>query len=296
MEMRVEELARQAGTSVDTVRYYQTKRLIPPPRRRGRVALYDDRHLERILRVRSLQARGFRLATIARLVAGDLDAADEALVAEVSGIAPAQGAPAPAAPTPGAPGGSPTGRHLPPATAVAGEPLSLADLAARASVPLPLLAAIESEGLLVPRRIGTRDVYTEEDVAVAGHALTLLAWGVPLPDLLELARRHHTATEALADDAVRLFSTSVRRVVKTRASAHGSSDTGGDEVSAATYLVQAYTELLAAVTALVAHHFTRVLVRTALEHIEGVGSGPELEAIREHGFGGDAAADSAVAS
>jgi len=291
MEMRVEELARQAGTSVDTVRYYQTKRLIPPPRRRGRVALYDDRHLERILRVRSLQARGFRLATIARLVAGDLDAADEALVAEVSGITPAPGAPAP-----DAPGGSPTGRPLPPATAVAGEPLSLADLAARASVPLPLLAAIESEGLLVPRRLGTRDVYTEEDVAVAGHALTLLDWGVPLPDLLELARRHHTATEALADDAVRLFSTSVRRVAKTRASAHGSSDTGGDEVSAATYLVQAYTELLAAATALVAHHFTRVLVRTALEHIEDVGSGPELEAIREHGFGGDAAADSAVAS
>jgi len=287
MEMRVEELARQAGTSVDTVRYYQTKGLIPPPRRRGRVALYDDHHLERILRVRSLQARGFRLATIARLVAGDLDAADEALVAEVSGIVQ----------RPGTPTATPVRPVLGPAAPVgAGKMLSLADLAARAAVPLPLLAAIESEGLLVPRRLGTRDVYTDEDVAVAGHALTLLDWGIPLADLLDLARRHHAATEALADDAVRLFSTSVRRVAKARASAHEPSVTAGDEVSPATYLVQAYTELLAAVTALVAHHFTRVLVRTALEHIEDVGSGPELEAIHEHGLGGDPAAGSAVAS
>ncbi|MDA8148171.1 MAG: MerR family transcriptional regulator [Actinomycetota bacterium] len=286
MEMRVEELARLAGTSVDTVRYYQTKRLIPPPRRRGRVALYDDHHLERILRVRSLQARGFRLATIARLVAGDLDAADEALVAEVSGISR----------LPGATGASPAGPPVPATPAAAGEMLSLADLAARASVPLPLLAAIEAEGLLVPRRMGTRDVYTDEDVAVAGHALTLLEWGIPLPDLLDLARRHHAATEALADDAVRLFSTSVRRVAKARASAREASGAHGDEVSAAAYLVQAYTELLAAVTALVAHHFTRVLVRTALEHIEDVGSGAELEAIHEHRLGGDPVAGAAVAS
>src|SRR3974390_1040999 len=80
MDMRVEELAGRSGASVDTIRYYQAKGLLPPPRRQGRVALYDEGHVTRIERIRSLQGRGFTLATIARILAGELDAADEALV------------------------------------------------------------------------------------------------------------------------------------------------------------------------------------------------------------------------
>src|SRR5665213_2130747 len=82
--MRVEQLAARAEVSVDTVRYYQSKGLVDPPRRQGRVAWYTDDHLERIDRIRSLQRRGFTLATIVRLLTGELDAADEALVGELS--------------------------------------------------------------------------------------------------------------------------------------------------------------------------------------------------------------------
>ena len=78
--MRVEQLSVRSGVSVDTVRYYQSKGLLDPPRREGRVAWYDDGHLDRLARIRTLQQRGFTLATIARLVSGDLDAADEALL------------------------------------------------------------------------------------------------------------------------------------------------------------------------------------------------------------------------
>src|ERR1700733_6164887 len=85
MEMRVEQLSGQTGVPVDTIRYYQSKGLLDPPRRQGRVAWYDDGHLERLARIRSLQQRGFTLATIARLLSGELDAADEALVGELSG-------------------------------------------------------------------------------------------------------------------------------------------------------------------------------------------------------------------
>jgi DNA-binding transcriptional MerR regulator len=49
MRMRVEELALAAEVSVDTVRYYQKQRLLPPPGRDGRLAFYDDEHLARIL-------------------------------------------------------------------------------------------------------------------------------------------------------------------------------------------------------------------------------------------------------
>ena len=68
--MRVEQLAARADVTVDTIRYYQSKGLLDPPRREGRVAWYGQRHLERLSRIRSLQGRGFTLATIARLVSG----------------------------------------------------------------------------------------------------------------------------------------------------------------------------------------------------------------------------------
>ena len=88
MDMRVEQLSMRSGVPVDTVRYYQSKGLLAPPRREGRIAWYDDGHLERLARIRSLQRRGFTLATIVRLVDGDLDAADEALIGELSGLGP----------------------------------------------------------------------------------------------------------------------------------------------------------------------------------------------------------------
>ena len=91
MEMRVEQLSVRSGLSVDTIRYYQSKGLLDPPRREGRVAWYDQDHLDRLDRIRTLQQRGFTLATIVRLVSGDLDAADEALLGELVRTRPRRG-------------------------------------------------------------------------------------------------------------------------------------------------------------------------------------------------------------
>lgn len=41
-EYRMAELARLAGITVRTVRFYRERKLIPPPRREGRIAWYDD--------------------------------------------------------------------------------------------------------------------------------------------------------------------------------------------------------------------------------------------------------------
>ena len=84
MRMRVEELAKPAEVSVDTVRYYQKQHLLPPPERDGRLALYTDEHLERMRRIKDLQRRGFTLAVIRRFLAGELDPADEGLAAAVA--------------------------------------------------------------------------------------------------------------------------------------------------------------------------------------------------------------------
>src|SRR5580692_11839802 len=94
MEMRVEQLSVRSEVAVDTIRYYQSKGLLDPPRREGRIAWYGEGHLDRLTRIRTLQQRGFTLATIARLVSGELDAADEALLGELSGLNATTAAPA----------------------------------------------------------------------------------------------------------------------------------------------------------------------------------------------------------
>jgi DNA-binding transcriptional MerR regulator len=302
--MRVEELSARAGVSVDTIRYYQSKGLLPAPRRQGRVAWYDTDHLDRIARVRSLQSKGFTLATIVRLVNGELDAADEALLGELagsglagSGLAGSSASPRDVAASPGgdsrlgvaSPPQSwePVGSEDPAEQGVPEEPrepggpdeselFTIEALALRTGVPLPLLRAVESEGLLVPRRVGMEERYTTEDVAAAQAGLALLEWGVPLSSLLELGRRHHAATVSVAREAVDLFSVHIRGSLREQ-------DAGEDDAAGTARLVEAYAELLPAVTTLVGHHFTRTLLKAALDHIEQVGTPVELQAVRDRG-------------
>ena len=80
MEYRIEQLARAAGVAIDTIRFYQGKGLLEPPRRDGRITWYSEAHLERLGRIRELQQRGFTLTVIRRFLEGELEASDEALV------------------------------------------------------------------------------------------------------------------------------------------------------------------------------------------------------------------------
>ena len=84
MRYRVEQLAAACDVSVDTVRYYQTRGLVPPPAREGRVAWYDDRHAERIREVRELRRRGLTLAAIERVLGDGLDPADADLAVAIA--------------------------------------------------------------------------------------------------------------------------------------------------------------------------------------------------------------------
>src|ERR671918_826379 len=83
MEYRVDELAARAGTSVDTVRFYQSRNLLPPPTKQGRNAWYSNEHLDRLERIRQLKEAGFTLESIRRLLDGEVDAADAALASAV---------------------------------------------------------------------------------------------------------------------------------------------------------------------------------------------------------------------
>jgi DNA-binding transcriptional MerR regulator len=63
------ELAKEAGVSVRTLRFYRERKLLPPPRREGRIAWYSDSHLARVRTIGALLERGHTLGGIADLIA-----------------------------------------------------------------------------------------------------------------------------------------------------------------------------------------------------------------------------------
>jgi len=70
-QWRIDELAHQAGVTVDTIRYYSREGLLDPPERSGRHKLYGPDHLERLSRIRALQSQRFSLAAIRAIVTVD---------------------------------------------------------------------------------------------------------------------------------------------------------------------------------------------------------------------------------
>lgn len=69
--MRIGELARRAGLSRDTLRYYERRGLLDgdgPARRPNGYRDYSERTLERLRRIRELKGHGFTLSEIRRVL------------------------------------------------------------------------------------------------------------------------------------------------------------------------------------------------------------------------------------
>lgn len=231
MRYRVEELASRCGVSVDTIRYYQRMELLPRPQREGRVAWYSDEHASRMDDISRLQGAGLSLTLIGRLLSGSADASEQALAAALAG------------PLPGEPV----------------ERLTREQLAERTGVSETLLEVVEREGLLVPRGDTPDAPYTAADVEAVQAGLALLEAGVPLSELLALAREHDAAMRALADRAVDLFARYVVDPIR---------GTTESEAEAAERMIAALQSMLPAASAVVSHHIGRRLVTAARQRID----------------------------
>ncbi len=228
VRLRVDELAARAGVSVDTIRFYQRERLLAPPERSGRVGWYDEAHVERLGRIRAWQRAGYPLALIRRVLDGEVAEPDVPLAQAVWRATPA----------------------VPARTA--------AELAQEAGVPEVFVDRLLADGLLM----GDAD-----DVPVLQAGARLVALGIPVTELLDLARVHHAATRDLAEEAVRLFDRHVRQPARRR----GSQTVEGADPSpapGAADVVAAFETALAAVHDLVGGHFRRVLLAVAAEHLQ----------------------------
>jgi DNA-binding transcriptional MerR regulator len=68
VRLTIGELAEAAGMTVRNVRNHRSRGLIGPPALEARTGYYGSEHLERLKLIRAMQADGFNLEAISRLL------------------------------------------------------------------------------------------------------------------------------------------------------------------------------------------------------------------------------------
>jgi DNA-binding transcriptional MerR regulator len=176
MEYSLEEIVRLSGFTVDTIRYYQSLRLIPRPQHRGRNAVYSDEHLDRLRVINRASERGLSLKLVKEVLAKETHlGSDDAMLSVVE-------------------------RQLAKPSHTRGE------MAKVLGTPEKLLKLVESMGLVDPLEEGADSLrYSDDDLRIARDALKLLRRGFPLTTLLEVAIKHDRATRKTAKAAIALF-------------------------------------------------------------------------------------------
>src|ERR1700678_4663560 len=69
-DLTIEQLAGEVGMSVRNIRNHHSRGLLPPPEVRARVGYYSAEHVARLRLILDLQADGFNLTAIERLLSG----------------------------------------------------------------------------------------------------------------------------------------------------------------------------------------------------------------------------------
>lgn len=206
----MDELASAAGISVEVLRSYQGKGLLPPPRHEGRLALYGPGHLERLKLIRDLKARGHSLRAVASMLSsGDAGVRSPGADAVLAGEQ---------------------------------ETLTLSELAERTGVPTAMLRSLEASGVLRPYRAGEERRYTPADVRAVRMLLALVGGGVPMEEFMRVARVQLEAVDAVADGVIDLFLRYVREPLV--ASGISKREEAERMVAAFRLTLQAVTELI----------------------------------------------------
>lgn len=248
---RADELAERAGITTALLRSYQSKGLLAPPERQGRVAWYGEAHLQRLEEIRRLKARGYTLKAIAEQVngAGSTSLRD--------GSAPGDGGAIGAAT--GFGGGDEPERTL-----------TLAQVAAEANVPAELLRSMERSRLLRPFQVGGDWVYHPADVQFVRRVLSLLAGGLPLDEFLALAAPHLDMIDELARRAAGEW----RIVVLDRLR-----QSSLPKREQASWLAWSLREMAGTVAQLVAYNLERAVIIDVQAQLDAEGTPSERKAL-----------------
>ncbi len=90
-ELTVEQLAFETGMSVRNIRNHQSRGLLPPPEVRARIGYYGPQHVARLRLIQEMQAEGYNLKAIQRLIGDHGASADRFIEMRRAVSAPHEG-------------------------------------------------------------------------------------------------------------------------------------------------------------------------------------------------------------
>ncbi len=175
--LTIEQLAAEVGMTVRNIRNHHSRGLLPPPEVRARVGYYGPEHVARLRLILDLQADGFNLASIERLLHASSGSATRLLGLRDAMTAPFE--------------------------EEAAEVLTAAELAARfGAVSGKDIERIRRLRLLVP--LGD-DRFEVPSPALMSAAEEVVALGIPLHAALALVERVSRDCESISRAFVKLY-------------------------------------------------------------------------------------------
>src|SRR5829696_3668816 len=175
-EHAIDELARETGMTVRNIRAHQSRGLLPPPEVRARTGYYGPAHVARLRLIQDMQAEGFNLKAISRLIAVSHGGGEQVLDFGRAALSAFQEEP---------------------------EVTTLQDLTERlGTVEQRVLRKAERLGVVHPLGDGRYEV-PSPTLLRAGEEL--IAMGVPPMHALAVAEQIQRHSRAIAQSFVRLF-------------------------------------------------------------------------------------------
>jgi len=172
--LTIEQLAQATGMTVRNIRNHQSRGLLPPPEVIARTGFYGPGHVERLHLIREMQAEGFNLEAIKRLLAGG----DDQLMGFRRAVTT-------------------------PLETESAEIVTVAELVERFGALDPrTIAKAERLEILLPLGDGRYEVPTPSLLSAAAEAVER---GIAMPDALDAVERVKRHCESISRAFVRLF-------------------------------------------------------------------------------------------
>ena len=137
--------------------------------------------------------------------------------------------------------------------------LTLEELSKVSGISPTVLSMLVREGWLTPHGPEGEPRFDRDDLGAVRAGMQLVEAGLPMAELLDLARKMDAAMDPLASQAVDVFARFVRDSVELESAS---------SQEAAVRLARAVDEMLPTTSALVGEHFRRLVLRHASRRLE----------------------------
>jgi DNA-binding transcriptional MerR regulator len=183
-ELTIDQLAQRTGMTVRNIRAHQSRGLLPAPAVKGRIGYYDERHIARLELIQQLQAGGFNLTAIQKLVERAEETGDD--IGDLRNLV------------------------LTPFSEEASEVISLSELAEQVDFPIDskLITQAVDMGFAVP--LGG-DRYEVLSPTLLQSGMRALELGVPVDTLFDVIRKVHTHSRAIAEVFTKMVDNAIVR-------------------------------------------------------------------------------------